>query len=159
MELKALERWLKVILFGVAICGLVLYFVLFPSLGETFAYNNPEYAFCYWPWLIFLWVSGIPCYAVLVIGWRIATNIGNNKSFSMSNVESFKQISWLAAGDTAYFFIGNLVLLFLNMSHPGIALCSLIVVFIGVSITVAAAVLSRLVKNAADLQEESELTI
>jgi hypothetical protein len=35
----------------------------------------------------------------------------------------------------------------------------LIVVFIGVSISVAAAVLSRLVKNAADLQEESDFTI
>lgn len=159
MELKALERWLKVILFGVAICGLVLYFVLFPAFGESIAYNNPDYSHCYWPWLIFLWVSAIPCYAVLVIGWKIATNIGNNKSFSLANVESFKQISWLAAGDTAYFFLGNVVLLLLNMSHPGVTLCSLIVVFIGVSISVAAAVLSRLVKNAADLQEESDLTI
>ncbi|SFH87221.1 Protein of unknown function [Pseudobutyrivibrio sp. OR37] len=159
MELKALEKWLKVILIGVAICGLVLYFVLFPALGESIVYNNPEFSYCYWPWLIFLWVSGIPCYAVLVIGWMIATNIGNNKSFSLANVEHFKRISWVAAGDTAYFFIGNVVLLFLNMSHPGITLCSLMVVFIGVSITVASAVLSRLVKNAAELQEESDLTI
>ncbi len=159
MELKALERWLKVILIGVGICGLVLYFMIFPSLGQSFAYNYPELAHCYWPWLVFLWVSGIPCYIVLFIGWKIATNIGNEKSFSLENVQNFKLISWLAAGDTAYFFIGNVALLLLNMSHPGITLCSLIMVFAGVAVAVAAAVLSRMVKNAADLQEQIDLTI
>ena len=159
MELKALEKWLKAILIGVGLCGIVLYFVIFPSLGQSFAYSNPEYSFCYWPWLIFLWVSGIPCYVVLFIGWKIATNIGNDKSFSMANVDHFKRITWLAAIDTAYFFVGNVVFLFMNMSHPGVTLGSLIVVFIGVAITVASAVLSRLVKNAVDLQEQNELTI
>ena len=77
----------------------------------------------------------------------------------MANVDHFKRITWLAAIDTAYFFVGNVVFLFMNMSHPGVTLGSLIVVFIGVAITVASAVLSRLVKNAADLQEQNELTI
>ena len=85
MELKALEKWLKLILIGVGICGLIIYFMIFPSLGESFAYDNPEYSYCYWPWLIFLWVSGIPCYVVLALGWKISTNIGKDNSFSDSN--------------------------------------------------------------------------
>ena len=58
-----------------------------------------------------------------------------------------------------FFFIGNVVLLLLSMSHPGITLCSMIVSFVGISIAVGAAVLSHLVKNAADMKAENDLTI
>ena len=45
------------------------------------------------------------------------------------------------------------------MNHPGIILYSLIVVFAGVAISVAAATLSHLVLKAAKLQEENDLTV
>lgn len=82
-----------------------------------------------------------------------------DRSFSNENAKYLKWISWLAAGDGIFFFIGNVVLLFINMSHPGVALFSLIVVFAGVAVAVAAAALSHLVKKAAALQEQSDLTI
>ena len=86
MNQKALARWLKIILIGCALCGLAVYFVLFPLLGQSIAASQPpEYGKCFWPWLIFLWCTGIPCYAVLVHGWKIAENIGNDRSFSMEN--------------------------------------------------------------------------
>jgi hypothetical protein len=46
-----------------------------------------------------------------------------------------------------------------NISHPGVALASLIVVFFGVAVCVISAALSHLVMKAALLQEENELTI
>ena len=45
------------------------------------------------------------------------------------------------------------------MNHPGVILMLLLVVFAGVAVAVAAAALSHLVKKAAVLQEESDLTI
>lgn len=45
------------------------------------------------------------------------------------------------------------------MSHPGVALFSLLVVFAGVAVAVASAVLSHLVQKAAVLQEQSDFTI
>lgn len=159
MEQKALAKWLKLILAGVGICGLVVYFFVFPSLGQAVLSDYPEFRERYWPWMFFLWFSGVPCYIALVFGWKISTNIGKDRSFSKENAKYLKWISWLAAGDGIYFFVGNVVLLIRNMSHPGVALFSLLVVFAGVSVTVASAVLSRLVRKAADLQEQSELTI
>lgn len=159
MEQKGLATWLKIILVGVGICGLVVYFVVFPSYGESLVSDYPEFSNRFWPWLIFLWISGIPCYAVLVFGWKIAANIGRNQSFSNANAKYLKWIAWLAAGDGVFFFVGNMVLLFTNMSHPGIALFSLLVVFAGVAVAVASAVLSHLVQKAAVLQEQSDLTI
>lgn len=159
MEQKGLATWLKIILVGVGICGLVVYFVVFPSYGESLVNDYPEFSNRFWPWLIFLWISGIPCYAVLLFGWKIATNIGRDQSFSNANAKYLKWIAWLAAGDGIFFFVGNIVLLFTNMSHPGIALFSLLVVFAGVAVAVASAVLSHLVQKAAVLQEQSDLTI
>lgn len=159
MEQKALARWLKVILIGIGICGLIVYFVIFPSYGQSLIYDYPEFSNRFWPWLAFLWVSGIPCYVVLVFGWKIASNIGKDRSFSSDNAGYLKWIAWLAAGDGIFFFVGNIVLLFTNMSHPGIAIFSLLVVFAGVAVAVAAAALSHLVQKAAALQEQSDLTI
>ena len=64
-----------------------------------------------------------------------------------------------AGADAGILFIGNVLFLLLGMNHPGILLGALLVVFIGVGISVAAAVLSLLVRKAAVLQEQSDLTI
>ena len=159
MEQKTLSRWLKVILVGVGLCGLVVYGAILPLYGQSLVGQNPDMANRYWPWLIFLWATGVPCYAALVIGWRIAVNIGKDRSFSEDNARHLKRIALLAAGDAVFFFIGNIVLLFANMSHPGVVLGSLLVVFAGVAVSVAAAALSHLVLKAALLQEQSDLTI
>ena len=159
MEQKSLSKWLKLILLGMGICGLAVYFLIVPSFGDSLRSQYPELADRYWPWLSFIWVSGVPCYAVLALGWRIAVNIGRDASFSLENARCLRTVSLLAAGDAAYFFLGNVVLLFLNMSHPGVTLLSLLVVFAGAAVAVGAAALSHLVRKAALLQEENDLTI
>ena len=159
MEQKALSKWLKLILIGVAFCGLVVYFLVLPAFGQSIVHDYPEFSGWYYPWLIFLWVTGLPCYLALFYGWKIASNIGADRSFCEDNAKYLKWIAWLAAGDAGYFFAGNLVLGFLSMNHPGVMLGSLIVVFAGIAIAVAAAALSHLVKKASALQEESDLTI
>ena len=159
MEQKTLSKWLKLILLGMGICGLAVYLLVVPSFGDSLRSQYPEFADRYWPWLIFIWVSGIPCYAVLVLGWRIAANIGRDASFSLENARFLRSIAVLAALDAAYVFLGNLAMLFLDMSHPGVVLLSLLVVFAGAAVAVAAAALSHLVRKAALLQEENDLTI
>ena len=159
MEQKALSKWLKIIIVGVGICGLVGYFLIIPAFGQSMVRDYPEFSGWYWPWLIFLWGTGIPCYVALFFGWKIAANIGNDRSFSMENAQLLNWISGLAEGDAIYFFIGNIVLWFAGMNHPGVVLAMFLVVFAGVAIAVAAAALSHLVKKAAVLQGESDLTI
>ena len=159
MEQTTLSKWLKIVLVGVGICGLIVYLLIIPSYGTSLKSMYPEFQNRYWPWVIFLWVTAIPCYTALVFGWNIAVNIGKDKSFTTDNAHYLKWISWLAAGDSAFFFVGNVALLFANMSHPGVTLFSLLVVFAGIAVTVAAAALSHLVRKAAVLQEQSDLTI
>ena len=159
MEQKHLSSWLKLILVGVAICGLVVYALVVPMYGMSLRSQYPEFSNRVWPWLLFIWVSGIPCFAVLGYAWKIATNIGIDRSFTDQNASLLKTISILSALDAAFFFVGNIVLLFLNMSHPGVVIASLVIVFVGVAVAVASAALSHLVKKAAVLQEQSDWTI
>lgn len=160
MKQAYLANWLKCIIIGVGICGLIVYFLVVPVIGRTIAVmEQGVYDHCYWPWLIFIWVTGVPCYTVLVLAWKVVCNIGADRSFSLPNAKLLKWISVLAAADAALFFAGNIVFLFLNMNHPGIVLFSQIIVFAGIAVAVAAAALSHLVLKAADLQEQSDYTI
>ena len=159
MEQKTFANLLKLIIIGTGIFGAFICFYVFPACGQTFRNMYPEFAGAYWPWLIFLWVAAIPCFCVLFFGWQIATNIGKDKSFSMANAKWMKWAAWMAGGDSAYFFLGNIVLLFCNINHPGLLLVSMVVVFADIAITIAAACLSHLIRKAALLQAESDLTI
>ncbi len=160
MRQKTLSNWLKFIILGVGICGLVIYLLVVPMLGQTVAVaEDGAFDHLYWPWLVLIWVTALPVYAALAFGWIIAVNIGKDRSFSVENARLLKWISGLAAADAAFFFIGNLLYLFLGWSHPGVTLLSLVVVFVGVAISVAAAALSHLVMKAALLQEQEDLTI
>jgi len=160
MKQSSLSRWLKVILVAVTVAGAAVYLWVLPMLGQWMMITEDHvFDHCFWPWLIFLWVTAIPCCAAVVLGWRIAANIGRDRSFSMENARYMRAISILAAVDVLYFFLGNIVMLFLDMSHPGILLMSLIPDFVGVAVCVAAAALSHLIRKAADLQEQSDLTI
>ena len=111
------------------------------------------------PWMIFLLITATPCYIFLVMGWKIAANIENDRSFSSENATYLQKMAYLALGDTIFFALGNIVFLFLNLSHPAMLLGSLVIDFLGVSISVGCAALSHLVQKASEIQAENELTI
>lgn len=160
MNQKNHSKWIKAVIIGTAIFGLAVFGWMIPAYGASFASLNPEFAHCYWPWLIFLWICALPCFASLFFGWKIASNIGADKSFSFENSGCFRIIAWLAAGDSAFFFLGNWVLLFLGMSHPGVAIIfAPLITFVGMAVSVVCAVLSQLVYKSAVLQSESDLTV
>lgn len=159
MTQNTLAKWLKAIIIGLAIFGVLVYGIVLPECGDTLVGMYPEFSYCYYPWLIFIWMTGIPCYAVLVLAWKVAVNIGKDNSFSMDNARLMKCVAGMALFDVTFFFIGNVVFLFLNMNHPGIVIASLLIVFIGVAVAVAAVVLSHLIAKAAVLKEEADFTI
>mgnify|MGYP000938538826 CR=1 FL=1 len=159
MDQTRLSKWLKAVIIGTGICGSVIYFFVCPYFGCSMTGTYPEFSSWYWPGLIFLWATAIPCYTVLVYGWKIVDEISKDNSFCVKNARRLKVISILAAADSTFVFIGNIVFLLLNMNHPGVFLLALLVVFAGIVITVVSAALSHLVLKAAKLREENELTI
>lgn len=159
MSQKSLSKWMKIILFIFGLCGIAIFGLVIPVIGSDLKNEYPEFAFAFIPWLVFILIMAIPCYAVLVLGWKIASSIGNDNSFSNANAKRLKYVSVLALVTSIYNFAGNVVFLLLNMNHPGILLASLFITFVGIAISAASAILSYLVRKAAKLQEQSDLTI
>lgn len=159
MTQKVLSVWMKIIIVLFAVCGVAIFFVAVPIIGNDFSQSYPEYSYCFIPWLVFIDLMAIPCYIVLGYAWKIAQSISNEKAFTTKNSLRLKRVSILALVTSLYFFIGNMTFLLLSMNHPTIFILSCICIFIGVSISVASAVLSYLVNKASELQEQSDLTI
>ena len=158
MTQAKLANLLKLICIGLGIIGAAVYFFVLPTIGREWAAEE-GYAGYFWPWLLFLWGTGIPCYASLWQFWGVCSEIKADNSFSEENAVRMKNISLLILGDVAYFFAGNVLFLLLNMNHPGIFLISLAIDVFGVGIGVAAAALSHLVYKAAVIQAENDLTV
>ncbi|MFI3171510.1 MAG: DUF2975 domain-containing protein [Eubacteriales bacterium] len=156
MEQTKLSNWLKTVIVGMGICGIIVYLFVFPMVGRSIVWEYPECSHYFMPWVVFLLITSIPCFATLYYAWKIATEIGKDNSFSLENAKSLKSISCLAITDTIIFFVGNILFLFLSINHPGMLILSLLIDFGGVAIAIAAAVLSHLVLKAVKIREESE---
>ncbi len=156
---KKLSVTLKAVIAGIGVCALIVYLLILPNIGETLHASYPEFAAWHWPWMIFLWATAAPVCAALFLCWRVAGYIGEGRSFSLENARLLQIIARLTGGTTVYFFLGNAVLMLLSMNHPGVLLISLLICFAGAAVTVAAACLSHLARKAADLQEQSDLTV
>lgn len=159
MSHRSLYLWIRAAVIGVAAFGALLCVFIIPSGGKSIADSYPEFAHCFWPWLIFLWATAIPCWAVLYFAWRISSEVKADNSFSKETARLLSHISVAAFIDTAFFFVGNIVIGILFINHPGVLLVSLFVDCFGVVIGLTAAILSRFVLKAADLQEQSDLTV
>ena len=161
MNQKSLSNWLKVIIVLMAICGLVVYTYAFPNLITRFMPENilKDKESILLTWKALLWLSAIPCYLVLIFGWFISKNIGEDKSFTKENAKYLKYIMIVTLIDCVYFFVVNIVMFNMNLSNELILVFSLIAIFAGIVFAVAIACLSHLVLKASKLQEENDLTI
>ncbi len=156
MTNRTLSAHLKRLLIGIGICGVVSYGLLFPAVLRAFF---PEQGTRVLAWMIFLAIALIPCYAVLVFGWKIAVNIGKERSFCSDNAAYLGHIARLSLLDTAFVFLVQIAFVLLNFTHPTLILIALLVLFIGISVTISAILLAHLVEKATMLQAESDATI
>ena len=158
MTSKTLSRLLFIAFLGVGAVGLCGCYAIV-ELGLATVKEAPEFAYAFWPWIVFSAIFALPCFVTVYLALRISLDLGRGNAFTKVNARRLKIISRMALFDAIYFFLGNIVLLFLNMNHPGILLASLLVVFIGLVISLLAEALSRLTSGAEGLKEENDLTI
>lgn len=156
MSQKNLSIWLKFIIVIMALCAFAVHTAISLMLIVS---DAPEVDRLRIPWLVFVWSTAVPVLFAVIYSWLTASNIGNGNAFCAQNAKYLKSIAFLSAIDAMWLFIGEIILLVLNMNHPGIFLFSMLIVAIGIAISVAAACLSYYIKKAADLQEQTDLTI
>lgn len=159
MKKTSLAKCLKVILAVCAVCGLPIYFHYIPVVGKELAQGFPEFAYCFWPWMIFIWLTGIPCYGVLALAWRIAGTIQKDEAFTFQNGSRFRWIGRLMVGDAVFLVCGAVLYLVLGMAHPSMVILSVGLGCAGGALAIAAQAMAQLTDKAAALQEQSDWTI
>lgn len=159
MSSRTLGNLMRVLVIAAAICGLFLCLYVIPSWGRSIIYSNPEFNSWFWPWLVFAWLVSLPCFAILVFVWKVSVAVIHETVFTYQTAKWVKMGAILLLSDVILLFVGNIVLLLLNMNHPGILLLSVIADIFAVALALLASVLSRYLTKAAVLQEESEGTL
>ncbi|MDE6312475.1 MAG: DUF2975 domain-containing protein [Lachnospiraceae bacterium] len=159
MKQESLAKWLKGVILAVAVCGLILCLYVLPVWGKLIIEQELKVTGGFLSWCILLWLSALPVFGILFLGWRVASEIGRDNSFSESNAVSLKYVSVLSLVSSLIFFGGNILFLVQGINRLGILFLSCLLVFVGLAVSVAAALISHLVYKAARMQEENQLTI
>ena len=159
MKRNILFRWLKVMIISMALGGLGVYGIAVPAIGKSIIRAYPEFSGWYLPWLIFLGLVLLPCFAVLVCGWLLTSEIGNGNPFCQKNASLLQAIAALTACDALFFLAGNILFFLWNMNHSAVVIASFFVMAAGIAVSMVFEILHRLMTSAIKLQEENEFTI
>jgi len=146
---------------GVIACigGAVVFFLYAPLMAAECRLMYPELAHFAWPMLIYIWVIALLYLHAVFLYMRISVRLGKNRSFCPENADDLKRI--------ALFLIIAAALWFLLIFLPGVIgldigpafLLFLLACMATLAVAIVAYALSLLVRRAAALQAENDLTI
>ena len=159
MKQKQMAVWLRVVIIGFAVFTAAAYAFVIPALGHQAVRAMPEFSYAYMPWLTLALASAVPVAAALVLCWQITGTLKKERPFVPENAVRLKRIAMLAFFDVALVLVCEFVFFFFRMNHAGIFLLSFIPGFVAVAFGICCLGLAQLVEHAADLQQQSDLTI
>ncbi|MBQ2061824.1 MAG: DUF2975 domain-containing protein [Oscillospiraceae bacterium] len=161
MKKTTMTRLLHGVLIVAVLLAGLMFFAWLPMLGKEMAVTEPEFAWAYWPCLIWAWVFALPVFAAVYPAWLVCSSISApGGAFTRQNARCLRVISLLAFADAVVFPAGMLILAFMGAGQPGLAvLVTPAVMFVCAAVGIAALVLSHLVDDAAEMKEENDLTV
>ena len=153
------ERGMKLAALAAALIGLLAAFVFLPMLASALLEEFPAYQKWYWPCLIYGWVVLAPGFVGLWEFWKICVEIGRDNSFSQKNARSLFRICLLALTMAALLAVGVAALCLLGMGLPALLIAMLGFAAACALVALLANALSQLVRRAAAIKSENDLTI
>ena len=159
MDQKKIANGLKVFCVLVAVVGAVFFFLYIPFRIGELAELFPEAAFLKVPGIIGVWGIAILCYIALWNFWTICTRIGEDNSFCVENAVAMKRMAMMAftiVGLVTAAMIFIAILGFLGMAY---FMVWFFVACVAAGVGVVCYALSLLIRKAAEIKEENDLTI
>jgi hypothetical protein len=159
MRQKELSVWLKLIIVICGFFGLLFCIYFSPEIGRKILLNSDNLKKLYNPFITFIWITGIPFFIALILGWQICSDIGSNQTFTVRNADRLKIISILSMIE-GVLYVGALLYLFVVGSYQTNALIVLLLIlFFSVVISIFTSMLSHLVRKASEIKQDNDLTI
>lgn len=158
MKQKELSAWLKQIIIFCGLFGLTFCIFIAPELGKTLL-QSEHLKSLYVPYLVFIWITGIPFFIALAIGWLICSDIHSDQSFTLKNADRLKRISILSMVEGILYVEALLFIFITGRYHPYILFGMLLILFFAVIISTFTSMLSHLVRKASEIKQDHDLTI
>lgn len=159
MNQKKMSIMLKTIAVFAGIMGIICLAIIMPFMARECRIMYEEAAYLYWPGMCFGWLIGVLFFIALYQFWKICNEIGRDNSFSEENMRSLNIISVSALAAAGICFVGLVSLILNGTISIGFFVLMSLLVFVSLTISIIATVLSHLVKKAYELKQESEFTI
>ncbi|GGJ95804.1 membrane protein [Lentibacillus kapialis] len=150
---------LAVMMIGIPILALCMFVV--PEIGNYAAILYPEMAFINYLVFIVMYGAAIPFYVALYQAVKLLSYIDKNNAFSERSVRALKHIKYCAM-IISIIYVGGMPIFYLigeKDDAPGVIVIGMVIIFASMVITVFAAVLQRLLKDAIDIKSENDLTV
>ncbi len=146
---------LKLVIFVIAISALAVCVAVLPAGIIT---TN---VWGYRPILIGMYLPAIPFFIALHQAWKLLTYIDKNTAFSELSVQALKKIKYCGAIISVLYILGMPYIFYVadQDDAPGVVAIGLVIIFASFVISVFAAVLQRLLKNAIEIKSENDLTV
>lgn len=154
--------FMKVAVALIALCGTAVCAAWFPyaaylAVGKVFEPWSQQFTLCYSLQLVFFILSALPCYAVVVCLWLTSKLIGRGRLFGDRAVKYFATSARLLFADIVFFLVGNVVFYLVGVNewlwlYLFLDVCALAIALLFV-------IISRCLREAAVLQEESDCTL
>ncbi|MCU0097552.1 DUF2975 domain-containing protein [Bacillus sp. OR9] len=109
--------------------------------------------------IVFIWITGIPFFITLVLGWQICSDIGYDQAFTLENADRLRRISSLLMLESGLYIFALLYLLISGDYNTNILMLLLPTLFFAIVISIFTSMLSYLVRNACEIKQDNELTI
>lgn len=160
IEHKRLAVLLRIgLVIAAAVCAAIFFWFL-PELGRGIAKADPAYAWAFWPCLGFAWLFAVPVFWAMLRMWTVFGRIGQGAAFCRENAQALRTVSRLAFFDAALVPAGVITLALLGAGSPGMTVIAMPAgTMVCALVGVMAMALSRLVADAAALQDENDLTV
>jgi len=122
---------------------------------------NPDYDQILYPIVIGMYASVFPFFGALVQAFKLLSYIDKNLAFSDLSVRALQIIKFCALTFSGlYVVILPFVFMVADLDDaPGLVLVGMVPIFASMVISVFAAVLQRLLKEAIDIKSENDLTV
>lgn len=148
-----------VVLLGIPVLALCIFVV--PEIADFIVELYPDHTYLGALVYIDLYASAIPFYFALYQSFNLLSYIDRNEAFSDLSVAALGRIKQCALWISGLYFLGMPLwyLLAERDDAPGIILIGMVIVFASMVITVFAAVLEKLLRQAIDIKSENDLTV
>ncbi|MEK7018865.1 DUF2975 domain-containing protein [Bacillus sp. FSL R9-9410] len=159
MKQNELSLWLKLIIILCGCFGLLFCIYIGPETGRVVLLVSENLKGLYKPFVLFIWITGIPFFSALFLGWKICSDIASHKAFTVKNANRLKRISILSMTE-GILYIGALLYIFVAGSyHTSILVILLLILFFSVVISIFTSLLSHLIRKASEIKDDNDLTI